>query len=225
MKDAERIVVRIEIATLYNAEGQFDYRKMDRLAMNLTNLNNSGKEILLVSSGAIALGMRMLEVKQHECSTSDTQAIAAVGQAELMRFYQKYFEQYNQMVAQVLLSGDVTESETRVVNAQNTFNELLDMNIIPIINENDSVSTADIELDDNYPLALNVARIAKAELIMVKTNKEDNYILVPRGQKQVLEVTSEKELFEKLEGLKAAKKAVEGEDFPENIADFVYAKA
>jgi glutamate 5-kinase len=179
-----RIVVRIEISTLSNPDGKFNHQKMDRLAMVLSNLNNSGKQLLLVTSGAIALGSDKLNLKRQPQSFIDMQVAAAIGQAELIRFYQHYFDQYNQIVAQVLLNSDVMDDESRLKNAQNTFNTLLDLNIIPIINENDTISTLDIELDDNYPLALSVAKIAKADLILIKTDTNSNFIIQPRGNLQ-----------------------------------------
>jgi glutamate 5-kinase len=196
-----RIVVRIEISTLSNFEGKFDHRKMDRLAMVLSNLNNSGKQLLLVTSGAIALGSDKLNLKRQPQSSIDMQVAAAIGQAELIRFYQHYFDQYNQIVAQVLLTSDVLDSETRVTNASNTFETLLDMNIIPIINENDIISTEDIELDDNYPLALNVAKIANADVILIKMDTSSNFIIQPRGGIKPIFVTNENDLLIELENV------------------------
>jgi glutamate 5-kinase len=196
---ADRIVVRIEISTLSNPDGKFNHRKMDRLAMVLSNLNNSGKQLLLVSSGAIALGSDKLNLKLQPQSVTEMQAVAAIGQAELIRFYQHYFDQYNQIVAQVLLTSDIMEDPERVKNTQNTFDTLLDMNIIPIINENDSISTTDIELDDNYPLALNVAQIAKADILLIKMDTNSKFIIQPRGNLKARIVEDEHELFCELE--------------------------
>ncbi|MCG8700960.1 MAG: hypothetical protein MI922_23110, partial [Bacteroidales bacterium] len=137
-----RVVFRIEISTLCDLNNKFDQQKMDRLAMLISNMNNSGMEVLLVSSGAIALGADKLHLQMPEDQLS-MQALAAVGQAELIKFYQKYFDQYNQMAAQVLLSSDIFDNADRVHNTQNTFDTLLKMNILPIINENDPVSTTD----------------------------------------------------------------------------------
>lgn len=107
------------------------------------------------------------------------QAAAAVGQAELIRCYQSYFDDYNQIIAQVLITSDIVNYRQRVDNAGNTFTTLLDMNIIPVVNENDPVSTADIDLNDNYPLALIVAGIAGADIIVVKRDKDDQYLIIP----------------------------------------------
>ena len=171
-KDRKRIVVKIEISTLSDAENNLDMKKMERLAMILTNLMNSGVEVLLVSSGAIALGAAKMGMKKMPGTLTEKQAVAAIGQAELIKFYQNFFNSYNQVVAQVLLTNDVIENPEKKKNAKNTFENLLDMNIIPIINENDTVSTEDIEMDDNYPLVINVATLVNASMILIKSKKE-----------------------------------------------------
>jgi glutamate 5-kinase len=214
-----RIVVRIEISTLSNPDGKFDHRKMDKLAMVLSNLNNSGRQLLLVTSGAIALGTDKLNLKRQPQSFIDMQVTAAIGQVELIRFYQHYFDQYNQIVAQVLLNSDVLDDEIRLKNAQNTFNTLLDLNIIPIINENDTISTIDIELDDNYSLALNVAKIARADLILIKTDTNSNFIIQPRGSIQARYVSNENELLCELENISNELDKIDSDNFyfPESI--------
>ena len=199
MKDKQpRIVVRIEISTLSNKDGRLNSKKMDRLAMVLSNLRNSGKHLLVVTSGAIALGCEKLKMENQPETLIDMQVIAAIGQAELIKAYQNYFEEYNQIVAQVLLVSDIMENDARVENARNTFNTLLDMNIIPIINENDPVSTIDIELDDNYPLALNVSNIAQADIILIKLDSNGKYMILTRGSKETI-ITDEYELYSTLD--------------------------
>ena len=221
---SQRIVVRIEITTLYSPDGKFNHQKMDRLAMVLSNLNNSGKQVIVISSGAIALGADKLKLNREPEAYSDLQAIAAIGQAELMRFYQHYFDQYNQIVAQVLLTTDVKEHLERVQNAQNTFNMLLDMNIIPIVNQNDTVSTMDIELDDNYPLALNVARITKADVILIKMDTNSKFIIQPRGNAKAKLINDEVELFVELDRTCRELKELDQKSdfFPETIGEIVF---
>lgn len=194
-----RIVVRIEISTLLDDNGKLNHQKMDRLAMVLSNMHNSGKELLLVSSGAIVLGAEKLGLDVNMDDFTSMMAAAAIGQAELIKLYQKYFDQYNQMVAQVLLTSDIMNNAGRKSNTENTFTRLLGMSIIPIINENDAVSTSDIELDDNYPLALNVAKIAKADIILIKSDVNSNYIIQPRNKQNAIIVKSEQELFNRLD--------------------------
>ena len=196
---ATRIVVRIEISTLSNPDGKFNHRKMDRLAMVLSNLNNSGKQVIVVSSGAIALGTDKMGLTQQPTNYTEMQAIAAIGQAELIRFYQHYFDQYNQIVAQVLLTDDIMDNADRIKNTQNTFDTLLEMNIIPIVNENDAVSLTDIELDDNYLLALQVATITKADMILIKMDTNSKFLIQPRGKLNAKLVSDETQLFDELE--------------------------
>lgn len=190
-----RIVVRIEIATLMTENGKLSHKKLDRLAMVLSNLQNSGKELLVVTSGAIVLGMDKICVKAEDIDVTTMMAAAAIGQAELIKHYQRYFDQYNQMVAQVLLTSDIMKNEKWKQNAQNTFETLLSMNIIPIINENDAVSTSDIELDDNYPLALKVADVCKADIIVIKSDNNGNYIIQPRNSLPAIEVKDDREMM------------------------------
>ena len=165
----------------------------------MANLNNSGKQLIVVSSGAIALGIDKLKLARQLQSYTDMQAAAAIGQAELIRFYQHYFDQYNQIVAQVLLTGDIMDNPIRVKNTQNTFDELLNMNIIPIVNENDTVSTEDIELDDNYPLALNVAKITRADIILIKMDTNSTFIIQPRDSAMAKLVHDETSLLKEIE--------------------------
>jgi glutamate 5-kinase len=175
-----KIVVKVEITTLLNSNGKFNKRKMERLAMLLTNLMSSGIQIVIVSSGAIFLGSAKLGLANQPEVHVKKQAIAAVGQVELMRYYRYFFDMYNQMVAQVLLTSDVIKDPVRNRNARNTLTNLLTKRIIPIVNENDSVSTDDIELDDNYYMVLNVASLIDAELVLVKSVEDSRFLLVLR---------------------------------------------
>ena len=192
--------------------------------MVLSNLNNSGKQIIVVSSGAIALGTDKLKLDEQLQSYTDMQAAAAIGQAELIRFYKHYFDHYNQIVAQVLLTGDIMDNPIRAKNTQNTFDELLEMNIIPIVNENDAVSTSDIELDDNYPLALNVAKITKADIILIKMDTNSTFIIQPRGTASAKLVHDETSLFDELENTCKEIKQLEKEEtfFPNAIGEISF---
>ena len=192
---SHRIVVRIEVTTLTDENGNVSHEKMDRLAMILANIKNSGKKIMIVTSGAIKLGLKKLDYINKPVTNNDLQAIASVGQVDLIRLYKRYFDEYNQIVAQVLFASDTIENPERVNNAKNTFDNLLDMNIVPIINENDSVSTTDIELEDNYPLALNVAKIALADIILIKLDTNGQYIIQPKGNLKAKKVFNETDLL------------------------------
>ncbi|MBN1182917.1 MAG: hypothetical protein JXB49_11560 [Bacteroidales bacterium] len=193
-----KVVFRIEIATLLDEKGTLNLKKMERLAMLVTNLNNSGVHPLIVSSGAIFLGSYKLKRLGLPDTLTEKQAIAAIGQAELIRYYQDCFSIFHQFVAQVLLTSDVINHPERNKNAKNTFFDLLDKNIIPVINENDSVSTDDIELDDNYPLALNVAAIVDAEFIILKLVENGKFLLLRKNQPDNHLIIGETELIENL---------------------------
>jgi glutamate 5-kinase len=224
-KRRQTIVVRIEISTLLGPNGKISNKKMDRLAMVLTNLHNSGKHVLVVSSGAIVLGAEKLKLAQIPGGQIDMQATAAVGQAELIRCYQRFFDDYNQIIAQVLLTSDIIEYPERVENTRNTFNTLLDMSIIPIINENDPVSTTDIEYDDNYPLALIVANIAQADFIVIKMDMTGKYLIVPGNNQPAMVVDDETELHNKIESFTEVMNQGENAGnvrFPASIGDIVF---
>ena len=192
--------------------------------MVLSNLQNSGRQLILVSSGAIAVGAEKLNLDQQPKSFIEKQAAAAVGQAELIKHYQRYFDEYNQIVAQVLLPSDIIDSPVRTENARNTFDALLDMNIIPIVNENDAVSTTDIELDDNYPLALNVAKIVQADIILIKLDTNGKFLIILKGQEKATPVNNEYELFERINALCLGinSKNKYKPDYPASINEIVY---
>lgn len=225
-KRQPRIVVRIEISTLISQGGKINRKKMDKLAMALSNLNNSGIKILVVSSGAIVLGAEKLKIATIPDSKLEMQVLAAVGQAELIRSYQRYFDEYGQIVAQVLLTSDIADYPARIENTRNTFDMLLSMNVIPIINENDPVSTADIDLDDNYYLALLAAKIANADFIVIKSEINSNYIIVGNKDKPAIIVENEIVLQEKLEYLCNENKKVDSNyspvAFPATIEEINY---
>lgn len=189
------IVFRIEVSVLIGTDGLLDPIKMDRLAMVASNLRNSGKNVLMVSSGAIVLGSEKLGYDTIPENRLEMQAAAAVGQAGLIRSYQSYFDSYNQIIAQVLITSDITDYRQRMDNASNTFRALLEMNIIPVINENDPVSTTDIDLNDNYPLTLIVSRISGADVIVVKTESDGQYLIIPGVELRPHLVNSEVDLL------------------------------
>jgi glutamate 5-kinase len=211
-----KIVVKIELWSLTADDGNIDPEKMDRLTLILSNLHNSGKNVLIVSSGAIALGMKKLNLTSEPESFNQKQAIAAIGQAELIKTYQHYFSEFNQTVAQVLLTKDVVKNEVRRQNATNTLNRLLDMGIIPVINENDTVSTDDIVLDDNYPLTLKVAELVDSDTILVKSEHLRQYMVISRGDDEQ-HTLEEEDLFEKIEHLSFLGSADGHHQFPEKI--------
>jgi len=167
LKYTERIIVKVGTSTLSFPNGKMNYSRMEKLAMILSELVSCEKEIVLVSSGAVGVGAGRLKMQEPPEALVPRQALAAIGQVELIRIYQKFFDEYNQMVAQVLLTRDGLDDEIRRNNARNTMNELLKMKIIPIINENDTVSTAEIQFGDNDNLSAKVAVLLNASLLIM----------------------------------------------------------
>jgi len=199
-----KIIFRIEIDTLFDAHGKLSLSKMEHLAMVCTNMQNAGFQVLVVSSGAIMLGTAKMGLPAPPTELITKQAIAAIGQADLIRHYQMFFDGFDQIVAQVLITRDVVNNPVRNNNARMTLNRLLQKGIIPIINENDSVSTDDIILDDNYPLTLIVARLVKPHAIVIKSAEDNQYRLIVRNKPEILDV-NEEQLFDLANRLKSGK--------------------
>ena len=135
-----RIVVKVGTSTLTKENGTTDLRAFDRLVLVLSDVQNMGYEVVLVSSGAIAVGANKMNAKERPTSLRMKQAAAAVGQCSIMHLYDKFFEDYDKTIAQILLNADDIEQEEKKENLTNTFNALLETGIIPVVNENDSVS-------------------------------------------------------------------------------------
>ncbi len=175
IKNASRIVVKIGTSTLTYETGKANIRKFDQIARVISDINNSGREVVLVSSGAGGVAMGKLGYSEKPKDMARKQAFAAVGQCELMYMYDKMFSDYNCTVAQVLLTKDDIDIPNRLTNTENTFSALLDMNIIPIVNENDTVSTEEIEFGDNDILSAYVAKLVGADLLVLFSDIDGLY--------------------------------------------------
>lgn len=168
LKHKKRVVVKVGSSTLTHPEtGNLNLSKMEKLVRVLCDIHNSGKEVILVSSGAIAVGRKALGITERPKTMPVKQACAAVGQARLMMTYQKLFSEYNQVAAQVLMTKSTMINDDSRYNAQNTFAQLLEMGVIPVVNENDTVSTHEIEFGDNDKLSAIVASITGADLLIL----------------------------------------------------------
>lgn len=175
-KEKKRIVFKIGTSTLTHSEtGGLDFVKMEKFVRILTDLHNQGKEIVVVSSGAIGVGRKTLGLKEKPEERSVKQACAAVGQSRLMTVYQKLFSEYNQNTAQILMTKITIANDTNRHNAENTFRELLGMGVIPIVNENDTVATDEIDFGDNDYLSAIVAAIVKADLLVLLSDIDGLY--------------------------------------------------
>lgn len=176
LKDKKRIVFKIGTSTLTHEEtGGLDLVKMEKFVRILTDLHNQGKEIVVVSSGAIGVGRKALGLKQKPEERSMKQACAAVGQSRLMTVYQKLFSEYNQDTAQILMTKITIANDTSRHNAQNTFRELLKLGVIPIVNENDTVATDEIDFGDNDYLSAIVSAIVGADLVVLLSDIDGLY--------------------------------------------------
>lgn len=181
LKDKKRIVVKIGSSSLTHMEtGDINLEKMERLVRALTDLSNQGREVILVSSGAIAAGRKSLGFTKKPEEKSVKQACAAVGQARLMMLYQKLFAEYNQLAAQILLTKYTMINEISRQNAHDTFRELAHLKVIPVVNENDTVSTDEIEFGDNDTLSALVAALVGADLLILLSDIEGLYTDDPR---------------------------------------------
>lgn len=176
LKDKKRIVFKIGTSTLTHEEtGGLDLVKMEKFVRILTDLHNQGKDVVVVSSGAIGVGRRALGLKERPTERSVKQACAAVGQSRLMTVYQKLFSEYNQITAQILMTKFTIADDTSRHNARNTFQELLNMGTIPIVNENDTVATHEIDFGDNDYLSAIVAAIVEADLLVLLSDIDGLY--------------------------------------------------
>ena len=175
-----RMVVKVGTSTLTYENGKLNLGRIDRLARTIADIKNRGIEVVLVSSGAIGVGVGKLGLKERPTLTREKQAVAAVGQCELMYLYDKMFSEYGYKTGQVLLTKDVIDNPERKENVTNTFNTLLDMHVVPVVNENDAVSVDDIVIGDNDTLSAVVATIINADLLVILTDIDGLYDKDPR---------------------------------------------
>ncbi|MGL5434141.1 MAG: glutamate 5-kinase [Lachnospiraceae bacterium] len=176
LKDKNRIVIKIGSSSLtHNESGDLNLLKIEKLIRIICDLKGAGKDVVLVSSGAIAAGRQALGRDKRPETISQKQAYAAVGQARLMMVYQKLFAEYNHVAAQVLMTKDTMTNDSSRYNAQNTFDELLNLNVIPIVNENDTISTHEIQFGDNDRLSAIVAALIGADLLILLSDIDGLY--------------------------------------------------
>ncbi|MBR7089004.1 MAG: glutamate 5-kinase [Lachnospiraceae bacterium] len=202
-KNKKRIVVKIGSSSINHPEsGGMDFSRIELLVRQLCDIHNSGKDVVLVSSGAIAAGKYAIGYGRdrsisHELTLPQKQACAAIGQGRLMNIYEKFFTEYNQLPAQVLMTKDTVLNDGNRNNATNTFKALLDMGVIPIVNENDTIATNEIEIGDNDTLSAMVASMVGADLLILLSDIEGLYTDDPNKNpeakfiKEVPKITSE----------------------------------
>lgn len=202
LKDKKRIVVKVGSSTLtHESTGKLNLSKMEKLVRVLCDIQNTGRQVILVSSGAIAVGRQALGIETRPKTMPVKQACAAVGQARLMMTYQKLFAEYNQITAQVLMTKSTMINDDSRYNAQNTFSQLLEMGVIPVVNENDTVSTHEIEFGDNDKLSAIVASITDADLLVLMSDINGLYTDDPNKNKDAKFIEEVPFIDEKLMGM------------------------
>ena len=192
-----RLVVKVGSSTLTHKTGKINLARFDAICRILSDLANAGHEVVLVSSGAIAMGVSKLRLVERPSDIPTKQAAASVGQSELMYMYDKFFSEYGQTVAQILITGDDFSHGDRLLNFKNTVYRLLSLSAIPIVNENDTVSTDEIKVGDNDTLSALVAVNVSADLLVLLSDidglytadphKDENAVLIPH----ISEITEE----------------------------------
>ena len=190
LRSANRIVVKIGTSSLIHPNGKINFSGIDQLAFVLTDLSNQGKEIILVSSGAIGVGMDQLRITERPNQIPAQQAVAAVGQSELMNIYNQRFSIYNQQTAQILLTRDIVEFPESRKNVINTLEQLLTMGVLPIVNENDTVAVDEMDhttkFGDNDELSAIVTQLLEADLLIMLTDIDGFYSENPQKNKNAV---------------------------------------
>jgi len=179
--ELKRIAVKIGTSSLTHKNGKFDFSKIEQLVQVLSELKMQGNEITLVSSGAIAVGSSSLGLEKRPEVKEEKQACAAIGQTGLMSIYENFFNKKAQQIGQILLTKDDLEIESRLTNAKNTLEKLLDIGIIPIVNENDTISTLQIQFGDNDTLSAYVSKIINADLLIILSDIDGLYTADPKS--------------------------------------------
>ena len=196
-----RLVIKVGTSTLAHGSGKLNIRRVEWLCRVISDLKNAGNEIVLVSSGAIGMGVGKLNLACRPSDMPTKQAAAAVGQCELMYTYDRLFSEYNHTVAQILITGDDIENELRRTHFVNTLERLLELGALPIINENDTVATAEIAVGDNDTLAAIVAVNSGADLLVLLTDIDGLYSADPKKDKAARLIPQVDEIDDKIRSL------------------------
>lgn len=196
-----RITVKVGTSTLTHESGKLNIRHIEELVKTISDIQNAGHEMILVSSGAIAMGAGKLPVRCIPADIPGKQAAAAVGQCELIQTYDRLFSGYDHVVAQILLTKEDFDHEDRYLNLTNTLMRLLDYGVIPIINENDTVGTSEIAVGDNDTLSAIVARTVKSDLLILLSDIDGLYTSDPRTNPDSKFISEVPEITPEIEAL------------------------
>lgn len=174
-KDFKRIVVKVGTSTLAYGTGKLNLKRIENLVRVLSDMRNRGIEVVLVSSGAVGAGIGRLNLSGRPSDTRKKQALAAIGQASLISTYDRFFSEYGHLTAQVLLTKYILDGELTRLNAKNTFNTMFSYGVVPIVNENDVISTFELEFGDNDTLSAYVARLVEADALIILSDIDGFY--------------------------------------------------
>lgn len=199
LKDAKRIVVKVGTSTLTYANGKLNLHRMDTLVRELTDLANQGREILLVTSGAVGAGMDRMGLEKRPASIPEKQALAAVGQGILMHIYEKLFAEYGLPTAQVLLTKENSVRHNQYTNSRNALLTLLHMGVVPIVNENDAIAVDELKIGDNDTLSATVATLVDADVLIILSDIEGLYSANPQVDKNAQLLTEIPEITPEIE--------------------------
>lgn len=201
IKNHKKIVIKVGTSTVTYPNGAINLRRLEQLAWVLSDLKNSGKDIVLVSSGAVGVGSGILGFKERPTDTQCKQAAASVGQASLIQIYKNFFNEYSQNVAQILLNKDDVKEGGRKEVITRTFETILNMGVIPIVNNNDAVTTDEIEFSDNDGLSAVVANIVDADLLILLTDIDALYDSNPRANPNAKRVSVVEDITDEIEAM------------------------
>ena len=199
LKKAKRIVIKVGTSTITYANGKRNFSQIDRLAREISDLQNQGKEMILVTSGAVAVGVDRMGLPGKPKTIPGKQAAAAVGQGVLMHTYEKFFADYGQMVAQVLITKTEAIDRHRYTNTRNTFMELMRQRVIPIVNENDVVALDELKIGDNDNMSALVAGIVDADLVIILSDVDGLYTANPQTHPDAVIVPEVAEITPEIE--------------------------
>ena len=201
IKDAKRIVVKVGTSTLLHPNGKINLYRMEHLVRELSDLASQGKEVILVTSGAIGVGMVRMGLKKRPDSVPEKQALASVGQVLLMHLYDKFFTEYGQIAGQVLLTKENFANHSQYVNGRNTIMTMLQQGMIPVINENDAVTIAEVKIGDNDTLSATVAAMVDADVLIILSDIDGVYDANPQTHPEAKLLHEIKEITQAVEQL------------------------
>lgn len=203
ISEKKRIVIKLGTSTLAHKTGKLNIRRMNNLVRVISDLHNSGKEIIMVSSGAVGLGAGKLGLAERPRETRFKQAVAAIGQCELMHVYDDMFAKYSVTVAQILLTKTIINNSNHCENFKNTVESLVEMGVIPIVNENDTIAIDELELEigENDSLSALVASLSGADLLLILSDIDGLYDDDPRTNPHAKPITVVEEITPEIESV------------------------